>query len=180
MKTLAQVRRQLSSGQFEFTRHAFRRAVERNISEREIYEASLAAELIEDYPDDKYAPSALLLGFSTAGRALHFQVTFSDNDLVRIITIYEPDPAEWIEYRSGGKSMFLCHVCGFTTSREDFVSEVFTIDGRRVLVEHIPAQVCERCSEATFSRTTTERVRSLIYGGGTPIRTVPLDVFALV
>ena len=46
--------------------------------------------------------------------------------------------------------MFQCHVCGGTASREDFVNEVFTIDGRRVLVEHIPADICERCGEATF------------------------------
>ena len=76
--------------------------------------------------------------------------------------------------------MFKCHVCGADTAREDFVSEVFTIDERRVLVEHIPAQICERCGESTFSRATTERVRNLIHGGGRPVRTVSMDVFALV
>lgn len=99
MKALEEVRKQLASGEFEFSRHAFRRAVERNISEQEIREAGASAELIEDYPDDKYAPSALLLGFSAAGRALHFQVTFGDTNLTKIVTIYEPDPSEWIEHR---------------------------------------------------------------------------------
>lgn len=99
MKALVDIRRQLVAGEFEFSRHAFRRAVERNISEQEIREAGAAAELIEEYPDDKYAPSALLLGFSAAGRALHIQVTFDDTDRTKIITLYEPDPAEWIEHR---------------------------------------------------------------------------------
>ena len=99
MKTLEEVRRQLSSGQFLFSRHAFRRAVERNISEREICEAGATAELIEDYPHDKYAPSALLLGFSAAGRALHFQVAFDDSPSAKIITIYEPDSSDWIDHR---------------------------------------------------------------------------------
>lgn len=99
MKALEDIRRQLTSGDFEFSRHAFRRAVERNISEEEIREAGAGAELIEDYPDDKYAPSALLLGFSAAGRPLHFQVSFDDNELTKIITIYEPDPEEWIDHR---------------------------------------------------------------------------------
>jgi len=36
MKSLETIRRQLSEGEFEFSRHAFRRAVERNISEIEI------------------------------------------------------------------------------------------------------------------------------------------------
>ena len=75
--------------------------------------------------------------------------------------------------------MFKCHVCGGTAARNEFVSEVFAIDGRRVLVEHIPAQVCERCGEATFSRATTEKVRSLVHGEGRPVRTIAMDVFAL-
>jgi len=33
MKTLEDVRKQLAAGEFEFSRHAFRRAVERNISD---------------------------------------------------------------------------------------------------------------------------------------------------
>ncbi len=74
--------------------------------------------------------------------------------------------------------MFKCHVCGNTSAKSDFVSEVFMVEGRRVLVERIPAQVCERCGEATFSRETTERIRRLVYGAGQPVRTVPLEVFA--
>lgn len=99
MKTLADIQRQLAAGEFEFSRHAFRRAVERDISEQEIREAGARAEIIEDYPDDKYSPSALLLGFTVAGRALHFQVSYMDTELAKIITIYEPDLREWIGYR---------------------------------------------------------------------------------
>ena len=74
--------------------------------------------------------------------------------------------------------MFNCHVCGSTAAKNQFVSEMFTIDDRRVLVENIPAQVCERCGEPTFSRDTTEKVRLLV-NGARPSKTVPLDVFAL-
>lgn len=99
MKTLAAIQRQLAAGEFDFSRHAFRRVVERNISEQEIRDAGALAEVIEDYPQDKYSPSALLLGFTAAGRPLHFQVSFADADLTKIITIYEPDPNEWMENR---------------------------------------------------------------------------------
>ena len=68
MKTLQDIRRQLATGKFEFSRHAFRRAVERNISEQEIREAAADSELIDNYPDDKYSPSAFLLGFTAGGR----------------------------------------------------------------------------------------------------------------
>ena len=76
--------------------------------------------------------------------------------------------------------MFKCHVCGGTEARPELVSEVFCIEGRRALVERIPAQVCARCGEAAFSRETTEKIRQLVYGAGQPVKTVPLEVFALV
>ena len=99
MKTLSQIRQQLTIGQFEFSRHAFRRVIERNIGEQEIREAGAQAEIIEDYPEDKYSPSALLPGLTASGRPLHFQVSFGDAPLAKIITIYEPDPNEWIDHR---------------------------------------------------------------------------------
>ena len=74
--------------------------------------------------------------------------------------------------------MFECHVCGATESYKEYVSEVFVVDGRRVLIENIPAEVCTRCGEATFSRTTTERVRQMVHGSAKPIGVVEIDVFA--
>jgi hypothetical protein len=100
MKTLEDVREQLATGAFEFSRHAFRRAVERNISEQEIREAGAQAKIIENYQEDKYSPSGLLLGFTAAGRPWHFQVSFAEADLTKIIPIYEPDPSEWLDYRT--------------------------------------------------------------------------------
>jgi hypothetical protein len=87
---------------YPLTLQKIHRAVERNISEQEIREAGVRAEVIEDYPDDKYSPSALLLGFTVAGRPLHFQVAFDDSAMSKIVTIYQPDPNEWIEFRKRG------------------------------------------------------------------------------
>ena len=98
MKTLVQIRLQLRQGQFEFSRHAFRRAIERDISDQEIIQTGTNVTIIEDYPEDKYAPSCLLLGFTDAGRPLHIQVSFIESDLVRIITLYEPEEADWIDF----------------------------------------------------------------------------------
>ena len=77
-------------------------------------------------------------------------------------------------------SSFKCQVCGGEAAKDELVSEVFTVEGRRVLVERIPAEVCRRCGEPIFSRETTERIRRLVHGAGQPVRTVPLEVFALV
>ena len=82
MKTLAQIRQQLVAGQFDFSRHAFKRAIERNISEEEIRTAGAQTEIIEEYPEDKYSPSVLMLGFTSAGRPLHIQVSSADSGAV--------------------------------------------------------------------------------------------------
>ncbi len=74
--------------------------------------------------------------------------------------------------------MFKCHVCGSTESRGEMVSEVFNIDNQMVLVENIPAILCMRCGETTFSSETTEKVRRLLHGDAVPLRSVPLNVFA--
>ena len=98
MKTLDEVRKQLSVGEFEFSRHAFKRVVERSITDQDIREAGAHASVIEDYPDDKYSHSCLLLGFTQIRRPLHIQVSLAETDLVKIITIYEPDSNEWVNY----------------------------------------------------------------------------------
>ncbi len=99
VKTFEQIRKQLVKGQFEFSRHAFRRAVLRNISENEIRQAAENAVVLEDYPYDKYAPSCLILGFTRMDRPLHIQVSYIDSDLVKIVTLYQPSESEWINFR---------------------------------------------------------------------------------
>lgn len=100
MLTLEQVRLLLAQGKYELTTHALRRVVERNISATEIRDAGTSAELIEDYPTDKYGPSSLLLGWTVVQRPLHLHVARSENIKVKIITLYEPRPDEWIDYRT--------------------------------------------------------------------------------
>ena len=75
--------------------------------------------------------------------------------------------------------MFQCHVCKNASASHALVSEVFAVNSRRVLVERIPAEVCDRCGEPTFSSETTEKIRNLVHGSSIPVRTEALDVFAL-
>jgi len=89
----------LTSGRYEFSQHAFVRAIERNISGQEVTEAGRCVEIVESYPDDKYSPSCLLLGFTKSGRPLHMQVCYTEEDMLKIITIYEPDVFLWLDYR---------------------------------------------------------------------------------
>ncbi|MBI1880145.1 MAG: YgiT-type zinc finger protein [Chloroflexi bacterium] len=74
--------------------------------------------------------------------------------------------------------MFLCHVCGSTEAREEMVNEIFLIDGKFILVENIPAKVCARCGEPTFSRETTEKIRQMVHSETQPVKSIQVDVFA--
>lgn len=60
--------------------------------------------------------------------------------------------------------MFHCHICGSTEATQKEVYEFFQIEGRFVMVEHIPALVCDRCGEKLFSSETTEKVRQILHG----------------
>jgi YgiT-type zinc finger domain-containing protein len=70
-----------------------------------------------------------------------------------------------------------CEVYGNEEFRTELVSEVFDIDGKRVLVENIPALVCAHCGEPTFSRETTEKVRRIVHGEAQPVGVVTMEVF---
>lgn len=71
-----------------------------------------------------------------------------------------------------------CHVCGCEHSRTEYVNEVLNIGGKYYLVEQIPAKVCSNCGEEVFSRETTEKIRLMLHGENSPVRSISLDVFS--
>ena len=95
MDILREIERKIAEGLYEYSQHLIDRATLRNIDLDEVFEALESVELIEDYPDDKYWPSLLVLGFTHTDRALHVQCSYPSRELVKIITTYEPDTLEW-------------------------------------------------------------------------------------
>ncbi len=96
---IAEIRRKVGQGLFEFTQHAVDMGIARHITVRELREAIANAELIEDYPNDKYGPSCLLLGFTLVGRPLHIQCSHPARPRIKIVTIYQPNIELWIDFR---------------------------------------------------------------------------------
>ena len=85
---------------YEFSKHALDQSIVRSISVSEIEEAVTAkALIIEDYPNDKYGPSCLILGYTKKGRPLHVQCSYQAQPLIKIVTLYQPDTELWIEDR---------------------------------------------------------------------------------
>ena len=95
------IRRKVLARQYEFSRHAVDQSVLRGISVGEIEEAIAAGiEVIGDYPDDKYGPSCLVLAFTASGRPLHVLCSHPTRPLLKVITVYQPDPAQWADSRT--------------------------------------------------------------------------------
>lgn len=99
MPIIDQIRRKFAIDSVEFTKHATVRSITRHIAVAEIEEAIAMGEVIEEYPDDKYGPSFLIFGRTTLDRPLHIQCSDPSRPILKIITVYEPTPHEWIEFR---------------------------------------------------------------------------------
>ena len=94
-----ELRSKIAANQFEFTKHALDQSILRGITVQELREAIATGEVIEDYPEDKYGPSCLVFGLTKSNRAVHIQCSHPSRELVKIITLYQPDPEQWIDYK---------------------------------------------------------------------------------
>lgn len=93
--SLEGIRRKFAEDLFEFSKHAVDQSIIRRILVREIREAIANGCIIEDYPDDKYGPSCLILGFTQAQRPVHIQCSYPSRPMIKIITLYEPEADKW-------------------------------------------------------------------------------------
>lgn len=84
-----------------FRIHAIQRMFERHVSAENVRQILQSGEMIEDYSDDMPHPGGLVSG-RRGNRPLH--VVMAENkveDELVVITVYEPDPAQWkAQYRS--------------------------------------------------------------------------------
>ena len=93
------IRDKIEKNQFEFSQHATDQSIIRHISVKELREAIKNGEIIEDYSNDKYGSSCLIFGFTDAGRPIHINCSYPSRSLIKIITLYEPAPEKWINFK---------------------------------------------------------------------------------
>jgi YgiT-type zinc finger domain-containing protein len=60
--------------------------------------------------------------------------------------------------------MFQCSNCGSSEFYEDNVRKVFEIDSEFILIENLPAKICNKCGEENFTRDTLVHLQQIIYG----------------
>ncbi len=99
MALIDDIREKIAADRFEFSKHSVDQSIIRRISVREVREIFRDAEVIEDYPEDKYGASCLIFGRTLIGRPLHIQCSYPSRPLVKVITLYEPDPVRWIDFK---------------------------------------------------------------------------------
>ena len=93
MTLIEEIRIKIKRRRYEYSKHAVDQSIIRDISVAELEDAmGENSEIIEDYPDDKYGPSCLILSYTKTGRPLHIQCSYPSRPLIKIITLYEPDP----------------------------------------------------------------------------------------
>ena len=99
MEILNAILRKIRTGQVEFSQHATDQSIIRGISMQDFRDAMERSEVIEDYPQDKYGPSCLILGFTSSQRPLHIHCSYPRRPIIKIITLYEPEPSKWIDFK---------------------------------------------------------------------------------
>ena len=65
--------------------------------------------------------------------------------------------------------------------KETFIPEKVTytidIDGKLLVIEHVPARVCLETGEQLFSAETVERIQQLLFNKQKPTRVMEVPVF---
>ena len=90
---------------YEYSLHAVDQSILRHITRKEILAMVENGQIIEDYPEDKFGPSCLIYGKTNLERPLHIQCSYPVRSKIKIITVYEPDPEEWIDFRKRRKKL---------------------------------------------------------------------------
>ncbi|MBM3323334.1 DUF4258 domain-containing protein [candidate division WOR-3 bacterium] len=93
---LARIRVLARDERVRVTVHAHQEMVEEDVTMDELLRAASSADIIEDYPEHRRGPCCLLHGVTATGRHLHVVCTTSQEMLV-VITVYEPRPPKWPE-----------------------------------------------------------------------------------
>ncbi|MCL0094325.1 DUF4258 domain-containing protein [Dehalococcoidales bacterium] len=100
VQQLVQIQEKVRRQQYRLTSHAEQERESDRITREEIEEALLShqAEVIESYPEDIRGRSCLVLGFAKGESPLHIVCGLGVEMLI-IITVYRPDPEQWINWR---------------------------------------------------------------------------------
>jgi len=88
------IKQMIKEEKVRWTNHVIVRLFQRNISQKDIENALLNGEIIEEYEDDYPFPSCLVYGINLNNEVLHIVCGMNKTELW-IITAYYPDNIKW-------------------------------------------------------------------------------------
>jgi len=56
----------------------------------------------------------------------------------------------------------ICEVCKTGKRESKLITETFNKNGKYVIIENIPVEICSYCGEETYSIETTEQLRQML------------------
>ena len=99
MPIIENIREKIEIDLFEFSKHAVDQIIIRHISVQDVRRVIAHGIIIENYPEDKYGPSCLIFGMTAERRPIHIQCSYPSRPIIKIITLYEPNPTRWIDFK---------------------------------------------------------------------------------
>ena len=99
IRNLRDIVHEIKHEEFILSRHAYIRSIERNITIEQIIESANNIEIIEEYPDDKYSPTCLLLAFTNSNQEnLLNPFNQGSDNLILIQPTTAQNPLSWFLY----------------------------------------------------------------------------------
>ena len=69
-----------------------------------------------------------------------------------------------------------CEVCAVGERRSQLIRYSLTIGDPMILVDHVPAEVCDRCGEVTLTPDVVERLQKTVWQRDPPARVIETPV----
>jgi hypothetical protein len=91
---ISKIRQVCDNGHIKWTTHTLERMQERNIEPSDVVRCIMNGIIIEQYPHAYPYPACLICGTRINVTNIHVVLGYG-NELVWIITVYEPDENEW-------------------------------------------------------------------------------------
>jgi YgiT-type zinc finger domain-containing protein len=70
-----------------------------------------------------------------------------------------------------------CEVCGVGTRRSQQIRYSLLLGDRLVVVENVPAEVCDHCGETTLSPDTVDSLQQTVWQSRQPVKVLEAPVY---
>lgn len=70
-----------------------------------------------------------------------------------------------------------CEVCAIGERQHQLIRYTLTQGERLILVDHVPAEVCDRCGEVTLAPDTVDRLQETVWQREAPAKTIETAVY---